>query len=406
MALSLQPLIRESRMRRPSYPSFRLLLYLEGLLVVMALLMDVLLPFHWSWSLPLRVFAISSFGLMGLRLPDSRLANKVLYTALEFGLIWLATLTGSLSSRSLLLLCLVLVLRSCLVFGRLGQVMVVGLAFFSYGLLQLSRPVDPEKFRAMIWDWRLSAVLQFGLTLVFGLMLINALLAECQSREALEVAHRQLQQYALRIEDQATLQERNRIAREIHDGLGHTLAAQTIQLNNALLYWHSNQPRALDFLKQSKQLGADALLEIRRSISMLRTNPLQGQSLEGAIAKLLADFQQTTGTDLTCSICSPGTLPVEVNTALYRIVQESLTNICKHAHATAVTVDLHHQAGLLHLAIADNGEGFNPTQNTTGFGLQGMRERAEALGGHFQLDSQPAAGCRVLVTLPLSTVQL
>ncbi|WP_392477900.1 histidine kinase [Nostoc sp. C110] len=69
------------------------------------------------------------------------------------------------------------------------------------------------------------------------------------------------------------MQERNRIAREIHDGLGHTLVAQTIQINNTLLFWESNNDKALTFLKQAKELGAEALLEIRRSLSLLRSNP-------------------------------------------------------------------------------------------------------------------------------------
>ena len=403
MALSLQPLIRDSLMTRPPARSFRLLLYLEGLLVVTALFLDLLLPFHWSDSSPLRIAAIVAFGLMGLRLPTGNLLSKIAYTALEFGLIFF-TVPGSLSSRSLFLLCLVLVMRSCLIFKRRGQVVIIVLALLSYSFLQVNRPVDPERFRSMIWDLRLGAVLLFGLTLVFALLLINALLAERQSREELEFAHQQLQQYALRIEDQATLQERNRIAREIHDGLGHTLAAQTIQLNNALLYWHSDENRALDFLKQAKQLGGDALLEVRRSISVLRSNPLQGQSLEGAIAKLLDDFQHTTGTHLTRKINLPLSLPPDVNTALYRIVQESLTNIVKHAHATEVTVDLHQHAGILHLAIVDNGEGFNPTQNTTGFGLQGMKERATALGADFNLSSHPGKGCHISVSIPLSKI--
>lgn len=210
-----------------------------------------------------------------------------------------------------------------------------------------------------------------------------------------------MRQYALRIEDQATLQERNRIAREIHDGLGHTLAAQTIQINNALLFWQSNNDDALTFLKQAKQLGADALLEIRRSLSVLRSNPLQGQSLKSALEKLLTDFNKT-GIEPSYTIDIPPYLPTEINTAIYRIVQESLTNIYKHALATSVNVELRSSNGIIHLSIKDNGKGFNPTQNTTGFGLQGMRERATALGGQLNIHSQLETGCCISVSLPLS----
>lgn len=400
-------------MVRLTYPSFRLLLYLEWLLLATAMFMEVLLPFELSWSLLLQVGAIIAFGLMSFRLPTLRLETKFVYTALEFSLIWLAATLGGLSTRSVFLLCLVLVMRSCLIFKRSGQLVVLGLSLVSYATLLLSKPIVPQKLKAAVWDWRLSNVLLFSLTLVFALLLINALLAERQSREQLQIAHqeleithKQLREYALRIEDQATLQERNRIAREIHDGLGHTLAAQTIQINNALLFWQSNNDKALTFLKQAKQLGAEALLEIRRSVSVLRSNPLQGQSVESAIEKLLTNFQQTTGIKLSYKINLPLSLPAEVNTTLYRIVQESLTNIYKHAQATGVNVELVSHAGMIHLAIEDNGKGFNPTQNTTGFGLQGMRERASALGGELNLYSQPGTGCRICVSFPTSKLLL
>ena len=398
---------------RPTSQPFRLLLYLEWLLIVTAVLMEVFLPFQLSWQLLLRVLMIAAFGLMGLRLPTEKFEAKLLYTALEFGLIMLTATQDGLSTRSVFLLCLVLVMRSCLIFGRTGQFIVLSLAFLCDGILVLSRPIIPEKLRVAVWDWRLSSVLLFSLTLVFALLLINALLAERQSREQLQIAHHeleitheQLRHYALRIEDQATLQERNRIAREIHDGLGHSLAAQTIQINNALLFWQSNNDKALTFLKQAKQLGAEALLEIRRSVSVLRSNPLQGQLLESAIEKLLKDFEHTSGIELSSKIYLPLSLPTEVNTTVYRIVQESLTNIHKHAEAKAAIVKLIQETGMLHLSIEDNGNGFNPTQNTTGFGIQGMRERATALGGQFNLHSQPGKGCRICVSLPLSNMLL
>lgn len=169
----------------------------------------------------------------------------------------------------------------------------------------------------------------------------------------------------------------------------NTLVAQTIQINNALLFWQSNNDKALTFLKQAKQLGAEALLEIRRSLTVLHSNPLLGQSLKSAVEKMLSDFQQTTGIEPDCKIDLPVSFPTEVNTTLYRLLQESVTNITKHADATKVTVELLAGVGMIHLSIEDNGKGFNPNDNTTGFGLQGMRERATALGGQLKIQSQP-----------------
>ncbi|BAU12922.1 integral membrane sensor signal transduction histidine kinase [Leptolyngbya sp. NIES-3755] len=389
-------------MARLTYQSFQLLLNLEWLLLATAIFMEVLLPFQASWTLLFRVLTIALFGLLGLRLPTGALFSKVLYTALEFGLIAIAAFQEGLSNRSVFLLCLVLVMRSCLLFNRFGQVVVLSLSLLTYTSLLFIKPVLPAKVAAVAYDWRISNVLLFSLTLVFALLLINALLAERQSREQLETAHQQLRHYALRIEDQATLQERNRIAREIHDGLGHTLAAQTIQINNSILFWQSNPDQALTAVKQAKKLGAEALLEVRKSVSVLRSNPLQGLPLEKALQKLLNDFQQTTGLEVIDQLHLSAPLPSEMSTTLYRIVQESLTNIAKHAQAHCVRVELQARSNLIILSIDDDGIGFNPTQNTTGFGLQGMRERALALGGQFTLQSQTENGCHISVSLPLT----
>lgn len=408
---SLQILMGKSSMIRLTYPSFRLLLYLEWLLLATAALIEMLHQFQSLQSLIWRAGAIALFGIIGLRLPTVNLRKKVLFTALEFGLIFLPIAEKGLSSRSSFLLFLVLLMRSCLIFRQPGQIAVLSLAMVSYTSLLLFKPILPEKVISTVWEWRLSNVLLFGLTLVFALLLINALIAERQSREELEIAHdklavthQQLRHYALRIEDQATLQERNRIARDIHDGLGHTLAAQTIQLNNALLFWNSEDDKALEFLKQAKQLGSEALLEIRKSVSVLRSNPLQGLSLESAIDKLLQDFKCMTGSEISDSINLPATLSQEMNITLYRIVQESLTNIHKHAQATLVIVKLQQHAGLIHLSISDNGKGFDPAQNTTGFGMQGMRERVAALSGQFAIYSESGNGCRISVSLPSQNI--
>lgn len=397
-------------MNPSAYPSFRLLLQIDWLLLTTALLMETLLPFTWSWLLLLQVLPVLSLGVMGLRLPMGNLKKKIIYTALEFGLILLPATQGILATRPVFLLYLIMLIRSCQIFKRSGQLVVLSLSLLSYSLLVLTKPIDAERHRVveLVWDWRISNILLFGLTLIFALMLINALLAERQSREKLEkvyqeleMTHQQLHQYALRIEDQATLQERNRIAREIHDGLGHTLTAQTIQINNALIFWQTKSEQALIAIKQAKQLGAEALLEVRKSVSVLRSNPLQGKLLESAIDNLLQDFKQNTEIAVSTNIHLPQSLPSEVNTTLYRIIQESLTNIYKHAQATEVNIELSQQLGAIRLMIEDNGKGFDPTQNTTGFGLQGMKERTSALCGQFILDSQLDKGCRLVISIPI-----
>jgi signal transduction histidine kinase len=391
-------------MARRTYQSFQLLLTLEWLLLATAVFMEALeILFRPSWAILGQIVIIVLFGCLGLRLPRDKMSAKLLYTAMSFGLISLAIFQAGRFKQSIFLMCLLLVMRSCLLFKRSGQLVILGMSLVTCGTTLLWR-AKMQQF--VIADWRVNQILLFTLTSIFALMLINALISERQSRTQLEntlqelaETYGQLRQYAARIEDQAILQERNRIAREIHDGLGHTLAAQTIQINNSLLFWQSDADRSLTFLKQAKQLGAEAFVEVRKSVSMLR-NPIQGQSLEVALNKLLSDFQHTTKIEISASLSTTTDLPIDVNTTLFRIVQESLTNISKHSQATKVTIKLQ-QTEMVCLSIEDNGQGFNAQQNTTGFGLQGMRERAVALGGHMTIRSQPGQGCAISVILPL-----
>lgn len=388
---------------------FRFLLYLEWVLLFVTVLTEALPTPNQSLSqLLLTVLIIVAFGVMGLRLPTGSQIDQVLYTSLEVLLIILTANMGSKALRIFPFLHLILVTRSCLIFQLPGRLIVTGLSFtlFLWTLTPLTRRIFrrlPSKILAQepIRLLPLGYVFLFGLCLVFVLLLISAVRAERQSREKLMLANEQLRQYALRIENQATLQERTRIARDIHDSLGHSLTALNLQLETALKLGQSNPVKAQAFLERSKQLGSMALSEVRQSVSALRSDPLQGRPLEEAIAALAEEVQRSTGISPTCSMMLGHPLPPEVNTALYRIVQEALTNICKYAAATTVKIQLKAMPTDLRLIIEDNGRGFNLDENTTGFGLQSMRERTLALGGQFKIESAPASGCRITADIPL-----
>jgi signal transduction histidine kinase len=360
------------------------------------------LPFRRSPELT--IFIIICFGLMGLRLPTRNPVYKILYTLLEFFLISLTSITGGRAIRLFPLLYLIVVTRSCLIFQLPGRLVVTGLSFSLFLPTLLRRferlpesPLLQERLRFFV----LGYALLFGLTFAFVLLSMNSMLAERQSREKLAIANEKLRQYALRVEDQATLQERNRIARDIHDSLGHSLTALNIQLETALKLWQSNPDKAKTFLTRAKQLGSQALQEVRQSVSTLRSDPIQGRSLPEAIASLAEELQRSTGISPACILMVERPLPTEVHTAVYRIVQESLTNICKYAEATEAKIHLRATTNELSLFVEDNGKGFNLEANTTGFGLQGMRERTLALGGQIVIDSQPGTGCRIRVHFPL-----
>ncbi len=128
---------------------------------------------------------------------------------------------------------------------------------------------------------------------------------------------------------------------------------------------------------------------------------MQEKSLEQAIQGLLEDFQHAKGFSPICVINLENSLPNELKTTIYRIIQESLTNIAKHSEATEINIEIEQNSQTLRLSIQDNGKGFDFEQNTTGFGLQSMRDRTLAIGGIFNILSAPGYGCKIIVDVPL-----
>ncbi|MBC1239966.1 sensor histidine kinase [Nostoc sp. 2RC] len=355
----------------------------------------------------LSIYSLVIFALMGLWLPQNNRKSKLTYTAIQIFLILLTGLFGERFARLFPFLYIILVTRSCLIFQLPGRLFMTSLSFtlfllttqLKYQLFSFqSSPQAQERFRFLSLNWSLV----FGLSLVFVLLMMNAVLSERHSREKLAIANEKLRQYAMRIENQATLEERNRIAREIHDSLGHSLTALNLQLETALKLWQSNPVKAETFLATAKELGSKALKDVRQSVSTMRSNPLQEQSLELAIAGLVENFHHSNGILPIYKINLEYSLPPDINTAIYRIIQESLTNISKYASATEVKIELTGIRNNLRLIIKDNGRGFDIRQNTTGFGLHSMRDRTLALGGEFNINTTPGSGCKIIVNIPLT----
>ena len=207
----------------------------------------------------------------------------------------------------------------------------------------------------------------------------------------------------------ATAEERNRLAREIHDTLAQGLTAVTLQLEVAdtLLEDPSRAHEAREKVRRGMEVTRANLEEARRSVMDLRAAPLQDQTLPEALDQLLA----SAGREYSFEGCFrahdvEGRLPSHLEAGFYRIAQELLSNIGKHAHATQVDVTLKRWDGALLLAVTDDGIGFDPAAPraagvTGGFGLVGLRERVALLGGKLQIDSAPDEGTSVRVRVPL-----
>ena len=201
-------------------------------------------------------------------------------------------------------------------------------------------------------------------------------------------------------------QEPGRNARDIHDALGHSLTALNIQIESALKLWEKDPAKAQHFLGNAKRLGTQSLQEVRTSVAALRQDPLAGKTLESAITHLIKDIQSdpTHQLNITQHIALAKPLPNNLKILLYRIVQEGLTNIVKHANAQQVNLQLIGSPAIVTLSLEDDGQGFDIAQTKAGFGLQSMRDRAESVSGTFAVTSstqKPNRGTRMQVSVPI-----
>ena len=201
------------------------------------------------------------------------------------------------------------------------------------------------------------------------------------------------------------VEERNRLAREIHDTLAQGLSAIALQLETAyaLLESGSEPKRIQRAIQQALHLARTNLDEARRSVLDLRAAPLEGRTLAEAIAQLVQAITTKAALSINFQVIGAHQpLPVAIEAGLYRVVQEALTNIVSHAHATRVELHLRITLQSVQLMIHDDGCGFEPEEVTPNrYGLTGMNERVRLLGGQLQIQSAHATGTKVVVTVPV-----
>jgi signal transduction histidine kinase len=223
----------------------------------------------------------------------------------------------------------------------------------------------------------------------------------CRLRAETEHGHRVREQVELK---NAVLEERNRIARELHDSLTQSLYSLTLQAEaGRRTVGEGNVETTRDNFAQIGQVAQQALKEMRLLVYELRPLGLDQQGLISGLRQRLDSVEKRAGVNANMLVEGEEDLPAPVEEALYRIAQEALNNALKHSGATAVTLKVVFQPGTVELEVSDNGRGFDPTVagRSGGLGLVGMRERAGHLHGSLTIDSEPAKGTtiRVLVNL-------
>jgi signal transduction histidine kinase len=198
------------------------------------------------------------------------------------------------------------------------------------------------------------------------------------------------------------LQERARIARELHDSVGQTLYAIGLTASRALLLVEPNeQSQVQAMIDDVLQLANSGQSELRLLLANIRSDLLTRGGLTEGLSKLATDVQARHGVDVRLAVAGEPEIPVAIKDAIILITREALQNAVRHAQAGRIDIVVQGNAGGIALTIADNGRGFDPSIPRPGhFGLQTMRERAAAVGGTLELHSARGLGAHIRVYVP------
>lgn len=295
-----------------------------------------------------------------------------------------------------------------LYFGNRTGYLLAGLAWIVYQCKQwIYEPYWYQNGRVV------NNFIIFTLGLIFAITMARTVTKEKESRvraeqllTELEASHLQLQEYSTQVAELATTKERNRLARDIHDTLGHYLTVINVQLEKALAFRQLNPEEADRAVGDAKRLASEALQDVRRSVGTLRATD-ETFTFSSAITILAARVRSESLAIEMDIVGNDADFSKQALIALYRATQEGLTNIQKHAQASSVRLSIQFMESEATLSLHDNGCGFDvlhifrPQPGTEGqYGLLGVRERLETVGGHLQVESQPGEGTRLSVTVP------
>jgi signal transduction histidine kinase len=218
--------------------------------------------------------------------------------------------------------------------------------------------------------------------------------------DELKIANRQLLDYSAQAEELAVAQERNHLARELHDSVTQTVFSMTLAVQAARLLWGKDPDRVVDQLDRLQSLARSAVGEIQLLVAQLRPTSVTEDGLDAALKRLCDERLARDGLQVCLNVISESALPEALAVGLYRIVQEALNNVTKHAGTHQATVRLDLDSAHPYIEVSDTGVGFivDATRRQTGhMGLIGMAERASELGWTMSVQSQPGRGTRVRV---------
>lgn len=240
--------------------------------------------------------------------------------------------------------------------------------------------------------------------MILGYIIARLSTAQKGQRRELALANERLAQYASTLEQLTISRERNRLAHEMHDTLAHTLSGIAVQLEAVLSTWEQGSQKTQDMVEQALAATRSGLTETRRALRALRASPLEDLGLANALHGLAESVSERAGFKISLSM--PQDLPqfnFQCEQGIFRIAQEIFENIAKHAQAKNVRFEAGQSADEWRMSISDDGIGFEmkDVRKADHFGLRGMQERAEMIGGRLQVESKPGRGTAVQFSIPL-----
>ncbi|NOH04635.1 MAG: sensor histidine kinase [Chloroflexi bacterium] len=294
------------------------------------------------------------------------------------------------------------------------------------GMALRQLPVLFVALALVAWEYQLVHVILFALattTLELGLILFNAFefrnifvflfIAIIRTISFIAVgifvsalvtrlrgANANLAHYASTLEQLTVSRERNRLARELHDTLAHSLTALSVSLETVKAYFDIDREKTRSLIETSLEAARKGVDETRRALRALRSSDLEDLGLRLAIQKVAESAAARFALDLELGLQDPmPSLSPDVEQTIFRIAQEAIENIAKHSQAKKFSIHLSHN-GQTTLVVQDDGIGFDASKESTGrFGLLGMRERAELAGGTLKVESDKGKGTRVVLTI-------
>lgn len=201
-------------------------------------------------------------------------------------------------------------------------------------------------------------------------------------------------------QEYATVEERNRIARDLHDSAKQQAYAAAAQLGTARLLYASNPDNAEKHLLEAERIVNDLRKELTNLIRKLRPVALQGQGLAPSLEQFTQTWSEQSGIQVDFRVRGERAVSYEIERTFFRIAQEALSNIVRHSNAKQVVITLAYTPTSVAMNIADDGQGFIPAQTESGVGLRSMRERAGLLGGSLTIRSAPGKGALISVKSP------